>query len=41
VIHSDFSAGNILCDDMGMLIALLDWQRACVGHRAFDLVGLE
>lgn len=41
IIHGDFSAGNILCDDMGGLSAVLDWQRACVGHRGFDLIGLE
>jgi aminoglycoside phosphotransferase (APT) family kinase protein len=41
IIHGDFSAGNILCDDTGALTAVLDWQRACVGHRGFDLIGLE
>jgi hypothetical protein len=41
VIHGDFSAGNILCDDTGALAAMLDWQRAGVGHRGFDLIGLE
>jgi Ser/Thr protein kinase RdoA (MazF antagonist) len=41
VIHGDFSAGNILIDDGGALAALLDWQHGCVGHRGFDLVGLE
>jgi hypothetical protein len=41
VIHGDFSAGNILCDDTGALAAVLDWQHAGVGHRGFDLIGLE
>ena len=41
VIHGDFSAGNILCDEAGELVALLDWQHACVGHFGFDLVGFE
>jgi hypothetical protein len=41
VIHGDFSAGNVLCDHRGTLTAVLDWQRASVSHRAFDLIGLE
>ena len=41
VIHGDFSAGNILCDGAGMLAAVLDWQHGGVGHRGFDLIGLE
>jgi hypothetical protein len=41
VIHGDFSAGNILCNDSGALTAVLDWQHGCVGHRGFDLIGLE
>jgi aminoglycoside phosphotransferase len=41
LIHGDFSAGNILCDDAGTLTAVLDWQHAGVGHRGFDLIGLE
>jgi aminoglycoside phosphotransferase (APT) family kinase protein len=41
IIHADFSAGNILCDARGDLAAVLDWQHGCVGHRAFDLIGLE
>jgi aminoglycoside phosphotransferase len=41
IIHGDFSAGNILCDDTGTLTAILDWQHAGVGHRGFDLIGLE
>jgi aminoglycoside phosphotransferase (APT) family kinase protein len=41
VIHGDFSAGNVLCDDSGALAAVLDWQHGCVGHRGFDLIGLE
>jgi aminoglycoside phosphotransferase len=41
IIHGDFSAGNILCDDAGALTAVLDWQHAGVCHRGFDLIGLE
>jgi hypothetical protein len=41
VIQSDFSAGNILCNDAGDLTAILDWQHSCVGHYGFDLIGLE
>ena len=41
VIHGDFSPGNILCDDTGALAAVLDWHQAGVGHRGFDLIGLE
>lgn len=41
IIHGDFSVGNILCDDAGALTAVLDWQQAGVGHRGFDLIGLE
>lgn len=41
LIHGDFSAGNILCDDTGKLTAILDWQHGGVGHRGFDLIGLE
>jgi aminoglycoside phosphotransferase (APT) family kinase protein len=41
IIHGDFSAGNILCDDTGALTAVLDWQHGGVGHRGFDLIGLE
>lgn len=41
VIHGDFSAGNILCDDAGELAAILDWQHSGVGHHGFDLIGLE
>jgi aminoglycoside phosphotransferase len=41
VIHGDFSAGNILCDDAGSLAAMLDWQHGGIGHRGFDLIGLE
>jgi aminoglycoside phosphotransferase (APT) family kinase protein len=41
IIHGDFSAGNILCDDAGALTAVLDWQQAGVGHCGFDLIGLE
>jgi Phosphotransferase enzyme family len=40
-IHGDFSVGNILCDDDGTLTAVLDWQHGSVGHRGFDLIGLE
>lgn len=41
VIHGDFSAGNILCDGAGDLVAVLDWQHGCIGHSGFDLIGLE
>jgi hypothetical protein len=41
IIHGDFSAGNILCDGTGALAAVLDWQHAEVGHRGYDLIGLE
>jgi hypothetical protein len=41
IIHGDFSVGNILCDDNGTLTAVLDWQHGSVGHRGFDLIGLE
>ena len=41
VIHGDFSPGNILCDETGALAAVLDWHQAGVGHRGFDLIGLE
>lgn len=41
VIHGDVSAGNVLCDDTGALVAVLDWQHSGIGHRGFDLIGLE
>jgi aminoglycoside phosphotransferase len=41
IIHGDFSPGNILCDDAGALTAVLDWQHGGIGHRGFDLIGLE
>jgi hypothetical protein len=41
IIHGDFSAGNVLCDDAGGLSAMLDWQHSGVGHFGFDLIGLE
>lgn len=41
IIHADFSAGNILCDDTGKLSAVLDWQHGGVGHSGFDLIALE
>jgi aminoglycoside phosphotransferase len=41
IIHGDFSAGNILCDDAGSLTAVLDWQHGGIGHRGFDLIDLE
>jgi hypothetical protein len=41
VIHGDFSPGNMLCDESGALTAVLDWHQAGIGHRGFDLIGLE
>ena len=41
VLHGDFSAGNILCDEAGAVTAVVDWQHGGMGHRGFDLIGLE
>jgi aminoglycoside phosphotransferase (APT) family kinase protein len=36
--HSDLLAGNVLLDDSGRLVAVLDWEAAGIGDPACDLM---
>lgn len=37
VCHNDFGAHNLLVDDTGEVVAILDWDHACLGPREHDL----
>lgn len=36
VIHGDFKPSNLLLDN-GQIICVLDWDKSCIGARAFDV----
>jgi aminoglycoside phosphotransferase (APT) family kinase protein len=36
-VHGDFSAGNLIVDDGGALVGVIDFGQACVGDPACDL----
>ena len=40
VCHADPWFGNMLLDDVGRLVALLDWEGLCLADPAYDLAAL-
>ena len=40
VVHMDLSGDNMLVDEAGQIVAIIDWDGARFGDRAFDLVSL-
>lgn len=40
VVHGDFHTGNVLVDDHGRLVAVIDWEGTRSGDARFDLVRL-
>lgn len=41
VVHGDFRFGNLMLDDAGTIVAIIDWERGMWGHPLHDLAYLS